>query len=372
MAITVHETLDCPPQTDELVSHSLNPVDDATNELSVDIGLLNFLERLETLKSGSELRKRPELLNIERTKVGDLERYGFTTINGYSYDAVVGLPSKQTTDIPVLSTGAWFTSSHGHNEHAMLHMMRSGSPVIFVGAEGSHHPHTFIKPKTNISMAGSAAATLNFAKEASNQHSSVIDSVKRMLIGESRGAMVGMGIIAIDQLFGQEVVFADLTAPCFPRRFIPEDILRIPGHLPNLPISIGRLAMRLGIKRLVHYPATIDPHPYAMAHQIAIGPALLSGEAGDLARLITPEKIIHITCFDHDFASMKSEWQKIFANHPNVRITPLKGSHLTIADPETLAYIEARKQAYHQIQAEQGSNLDGRAVFERAHQLIAA
>jgi hypothetical protein len=182
--------------------------------------------------------------------------------------------------------------------------------------------------------------------------------------------MVGMGLIALDAMFDQDVVFADLTAPCFPRKAEARDILKLSGHLISEPRSIIQLAGRLGMSRLIHYPSTIDPHPYSVAHQIGIGPALFSGEAGDLARLITNDKIIHITCFNDDFASMPKEWRKIFANHPGVKVTLLDGSHLTIADPDTLSIILARNKTFQKAYETDKTNIDGQAIFNDAHRLV--
>lgn len=328
------------------------------------------MERLAELASSAQLVRGVNLLNMESVRDGYLERYGFITASGYAYDAIVGIPRDQTTDIPVLATSAWFTSSRGHNEHAMRNLMRTGSPIIFVGPEGSYRPSNLPLPKTGISLAGSAAAALSFARTAADQHHNIIDNNKRLVIGESRGAMIGMGLLAMDNYFGQDIVFADLTAPVFPRSLEVKDIPRLVDYVRRAPISIGKDAAHLALKHLVHYPATLDLHPYALAHQIAMSPAIFSGEAGDLAKLIPKDKIIHITCFKDDSVTMRGEWESLFANHPNVRITPLDGSHLTIGDPETLDYILARNKAFHAEYAQYGAELTGDIVFDGAHQLI--
>jgi len=348
----------CPPPLDE-------------QSLDVELALLSLEERLDTLQSNAQLTRLDTLQEPEQIREGYLERYGFVTAGGYAYDAVVGMPRDQRTDIPVLATAAWFTSSRGHNEHAVRHLMRAGSPVIFVGSEGSYRPGNLVKPTTGITLAGSAAATLRFAQEAADQHHYLFDAQKRIVIGESRGAMTGLGMLSIDRLFDQEVVFADITAPCFPEAFAPIKHSReFLGYAVTEPISFAKVLAHLTLKQVKHYPATLDPHPYALAHQLAMGPALFSGEAGDLARLVPKNKLVHITCFNGDVASMQSEWQRIFVDHSNVRITPLEGSHLTIADPETLAYIEARNQAFHEEYAKDSELATGQQVFDRAHVLI--
>ncbi len=335
-----------------------------------EVGVFNLFERLNWLKVSSSFQEKPQLLSEETIDNGYIQRYGFITNLGYAYDAAVGIPNVLSTDIPAIQTSAWVTSSRGHNEHTLRRFVENGLPFIFVGPEGSYRPDgKYPIPKEGISLASSAAAVLNFTTEIASGYHYTLDQKKRILIGESRGAMAGMGMLALDELFGQDIVFADLTAPCFPRKAELKDLLGLSGHLISEPKSILKLAGKLGLSRLIHYPSTIDPHPYSIAHQIGMGPALFSGEAGDLARLITNDKIIHITCFDDDFASMPKVWREIFANHKNVRITPLEGSHLTIADPETLDYILARNHAFRNAHVAK-KELDGQQIFNDAHNLI--
>ncbi len=337
-----------------------------------EVGVFDFYERVEWLKASAGFREKPTLLSQESFVGGYLKRYGFVTNLGYTYDATVGIPLNPATNIPTLQTSAWVTSSHGHNEHTLRRFVESGSPFIFVGPEGSYRPNSkYPIPKDGISLASSAAAVLNFSKEISFGHQYDFDPALRSVIGESRGAMTAMGILALDSVFNQEVIFADLTAPCFPRKAEIRDILKLSGHLISEPRSILKLAGKLGLSRLIHYPSTIDPHPYSLAHQIAMGPALFSGEAGDLARLISNDKVLHITCFDDDFASMPKVWKDIFENHNDVRITLLEGSHLTIADPETLKYLVARNMALRQqLASNSNQNIDGQAIFDYAHHIV--
>ena len=243
--------------------------------------------------------------------------------------------------------------------------MRAGTPVVYVGAEGSWH--TDSNPQRPITLADSAGAVLQFASIATGEYS--LDSVRRNVIGESRGAMVGMGIVALAEEFDQEIILADLTAPCLPRKMTVDDLMEMSGQLRIEPGEIIKLGGRLALKRLVHYPATIDPNLNAQKHQLAIGFALFSGEAGDLARHIPKESLMHVTTFNKDFASMEAEWRQIFNNHPNVRVTPLLGSHLTLADPETLQFILARNECIRDATDSKTTPTQAN-VFDRAHSFV--
>ena len=306
---------------------------------------------------------------VTDSRDGYIRRLGFRTAAGYAYAALVGVPYKQETEIPVMYTTAWWTSTEGHNERTARNLMRLGNVVMMVGAEGSWHDGRLSKPETKITLSGSAAATLRFTQEVIDDYKYFVDPIRRVLIGESRGAMVGMGILALDEDFSQDIKFADLTAPCFPRKFKPSDALLLASQIYHEPVSTAKLIGKLTTNRLLHYPGTIDANPYSVAHQVMIGPALFSGEAGDLARQIDTDKIIHITCFQNDKASMQKEWSSIFANNSNVRIVPLEGSHLSLADPQTLDYILARNSAFKQAYENNGDEIKPDDIYQVAHTL---
>ncbi len=331
-------------------------------------------EHIESLKEESCITDWETLGEEYIDGTGTLRRIGFVTEQGYAYAALVGIPDLPQSQVPIIGTSAWFTSVEGHNEHTVRNLIRNGNYVCFVGAEGSFEPAKEVKiqPKSEISLAGSAAAVLNFSYHAVDElvlQGHRVDTQERILIGESRGAMVGMGIAALAEEFGQTIILSDLTAPCLPRRFSLPDIQHLVGQVASEPKELLRLMGKMTLGRGIHYPATFDPSPYSLKHQFAIGFALFSGEAGMLARHIAHNTLMHITTFDNDFASMTEEWKQIFKNYPNVRITPLPGSHLTIADLETLHYILARNYAA-QCSLNSGLSLTQETVFDAAHKFI--
>ncbi len=312
-----------------------------------------------------ELLREPEVI----PGIGTLQRIGFVTKRGYAYSALVGRPEMPECQVPVIGTSAWTTSTEGHNEHTVRNFMRAGNYVFFVGAEGSFEPEEKPRPNGPITLADSAAATLNFSYHAAQEliaEGYAVDPEKRSAIGESRGGMVGMGIAALAEDFCQEIVAADFAAPCLPRRLHLRDAKKFTEQITKEPSELIRLAGKLTLSRLVHYPSTIDLSPYSLKHQFAIGFALFSGEAGALARHIPQETLIHITVFNNDVASMHHEWNEIFQYHPNVRITPLPGSHMTIADLETLQFAIARNKAA-QICLNEQEPLTQATVFDAAH-----
>lgn len=335
-----------------------------------DEGFLNNNVTYKELIEQSQITEIEEIKKPESTRDGEIRRVGFRTEAGYAYSSLIGVPFNPTNEIPVMFTSAWLTSTEGHNEHTARNLMRLGNMVMLVGAEGSWHNagHRFTKP--NISLSGSAAAMLNFTDYISHEYKYIIDRHKRLLIGESRGAMVGMGALALDKYFNQEIKFADLTAPCFPRKFKARDSLLLASQVLQEPVSTFKFINRLTLSKLIHSPSTLDLNLYSFGHQVAIGPALFSGEAGEMASKIDKDKMIHITCFNNDKASMLKHWKRIFKDYSNVHIVPLEGGHLSLADPETLAYILGRNTAFQELNTEKGDNIESSELYLKAHKIV--
>lgn len=345
---------------------------DFLNEAEIAVeSLLKLSHRVDVLRAEAKVRRFNHLDTTETSDGGTISHFGLETQQGYAYSAMVGVPKEQTTDVPVIGTTAWFTSLRGHNEHTLRKIMQNGMPVIFMGAEGSYRINEPIKPRSTITLANAAAAVLNFSNEVSQNLKDHIHPTERVVIGESRGAMVGMGVLALDKNFESDVLFGDLTAPCFPREFKLTDSLELAKQWIKEPRELAMLVGRLAGKRLFHYPATIDPHPKALSHNFAIAPALFSGEAGGLAKLIDKNKPLHVTCFENDIASMKSAWDEIFEDNHNGRVTSLAGGHLTLASSETQSYILSRNQAFQDEYRKSGpANISGPAIFDNAHRYV--
>lgn len=330
-----------------------------------DTDFLNTEHRAE-LERNAEIVDFEQLGDWEKIEgVGILRRFGVTTRLGYRYSVLAGTPHKQESDVLMAATTAWGTSTEGHNEHTARALMRAGNHVIVVGAEGSFHGDS--QPTGPITLADSAAATLAITRKAGLNND--VLAKERYIIGESRGGMVGLGIVALASDFDQDVIFADLTAPCLPRKVTFEEVGELSGQIFTEPRELFKLGGRIALRTLWHYPSTLDPNFGSLKHQAMIGFALFSGEAGELGKKTDPGTFMHITTFEKDFASMEDEWREIFKYHPRTAVRPLRGGHLTLADPETQAFILARNATF--IAARRnGYPLNQDTVFTAAHGLV--
>jgi hypothetical protein len=337
---------------------------------------VNFLSHnhREQLRHDSAIMEWDEYVESKFIpEVGTLRRIGIQTEQGYTYDTLVGIPEKPTCNIPVIGTTAWTTSLRGHNERIVRNLLKAGNYVLYVGAEGSYVSDEPPTPKSPISLANSAAATLNFSYhmiEELRKNGHDVDPRLRFVLGESRGGMVAEGIDALAEDFAQDVLFSEEVAPCLPERLKSlTDLYKLCEQIAKEPREMYRLAGTLTLSRLRYYPYTIDIRPDCLRHQVVIGGALFSGEAGSLAKHHDPETLKHLTVFNNDFASNPAAWRSIYDGNSNVRITPLPGGHATIGDLQTLRMVLARNKAAQKC-VNDGVDLTPRNVFDRAHELL--
>lgn len=287
----------------------------------------------------------------EKTHRGTLYTDAVTMSDGHTYPVVIGKPNKPITETPIVFTTAWFTSTHGHNRHVLLRFMEAGFSGVLIGSEGVHRfsdekqisARQRAKALGSIALSASAHSMHEILNEADARD---IDAEGVILLGESRGAMVGMGFLAYAPLYRRIVSRADLSAPCFPEKL---DICHIP-ELAQQIVSEPRAALKffgsISLSRMVHYPSTVDLHPQSLAFQLATAPALFGGEAGALARHIPIDQQLHITTFKGDFASMPAAWDDIFAQHLYYSRDEVEGAHVSIANVHTLKALESRVRAH--------------------------
>lgn len=278
------------------------------------------------------------------SKHGKTDLELLTLSDGRQHEVVTGVPKNLRSEYPVVFTTALGTSIRGHNWHTMYQMMDLGYPVVLVGPEGGHQnwPKTpraikrFVKNLVKISLE-EAAENIHEILEVTD-HSNVYKPGRIVSIGESQGAMKGLGVTARAHKFGRQVLYADHTAACFPmaRKNLSEHISLLPETIAQTSL-VGKISLDMSLERARHYPGTINLNPHFLLHVAAALPMLLSGEAGSLAREIDPDSQIHQTLFTGDSWSNVKGWQDIFADMPNTVIDARPGNHMTIVEKQTLA-----------------------------------
>ena len=333
---------------------------DALDAISAEIGRIVDFSLIDSVE-----KIKPDII----TPTGRIATLGFRLASGYDYAALLCQPNEQVSSIPIGTSSPYTVSVSGHMDRIGRNLMDAGYVAFIAGSEGSYHSKLPRLPKTFISLLLTAGASLSMFTAMAEHTEAEVDEKVITVAGESKAAMTGFGMQLLEKQFGKYIPLLDLFAPGFPRRIEVGDVWRTAKQVVALPWHAYNVARRLHYRRLQYYPSTFDPHPTNIGCQAAMLPALVSGEAGGLATLTANDRLLHVTGFTKDAFFMPTVWEEILAGRPNTRIAPLSGDHITLADPESTAYVNARRRAFDDALAT-GSDLTMENVFEKAHDYV--
>jgi hypothetical protein len=304
-----------------------------------------------------------------------------TMHNGRHYEVVTGEPTRQRVDVPVVFTTALGTSTNGHNRHTMDQLLKAGYPVVMIGAEGGRGE--WPKSKESLQRFMRNLLTIRLAETAENMHSimNVVDAKnthtpKRAInIGESRGAMAGMGFKARAERFDREVIYSDLTAATF-----PTPTKGTLGHLSLLhtlatnSLVVGNVSVADIVRQPNRLLGSINMSPHFLLHVVATLPTLIHGDAGKLAREIDTDAKIHNTFFASDAWCQAEGWNDLFKDHPYVVNTIAPGNHMAIVQRKTLTARMRRLNGLRDelvANGEQADQIDWERVHMAGHLAVA-
>jgi hypothetical protein len=236
---------------------------------------------------------------------------------------------RSEADLTVASSTAWTTTVNGYAGRRDRRIAQeTGLQTITIGAEGSTNQRY---------LDSDVRAAISLAKTAQSEQAILADASTRFDlsrnqygIGDSRGAMIKPGHTLYAPMYGNNVLFTDIKAPCVPDKLEPKDLPKVVAWLgmeavgaASVGVSLARdtdLALLLG---------TFDADPRAL-HTALFGTmqALMSGEAGKLAELAPDDMHGHVVLYGHDILSSAERWNDIYAPKPDMFIKNVpRGSH---------------------------------------------
>lgn len=338
------------PLHDSSVSHHI-AAQDYEQQMHIDDALANSIEHTsphpyQQFRSGRVLR--------ETVCMSD----------GTQYPVVVGSPETPRSDTAVVFTTAWLTSTKGHNMRTLLRMMKQGHTTLMIGPEGEA-----TNPELSLVRKLDQARTITLGKTACDMNAIVDYKLSQSPVrqdgyiglGESRGAMVGMGL--------DKLIYADFTAPCFYRPPKIHELPIVAGQLAPEIATLGKLAVSLLKPSRRHYYATLHTNPEYYLHEILKIKMLLSGQAGKLA-LSQPDEIpMHIRVYKNDSWSQIDEWKSFGEERELTHVETVHGCHLDIARADTLNNITTRLSEITRQRGYDGSyeNVDFAQVLSAAN-----
>lgn len=290
-------------------------------------------------------------INNRGQVVGDYESFSITTSDGIDRTARLYLPRDgyAQSDAVLHADTALTTTIKGHNDYAASTFVgATGHPMIFVGAEHGTNKTTHLKEFKRVPETLKRSQTISLAKSA--QSSQLITSeirdrfgLSNQLIktGESRGAMLTPGHYPYAELYGNEIIYSDTTAPCVPERMFDNegDLLRL-LRWPSTE-AMGLVALGLSMTKtraLKRHMGTVTLNPnFMVSNFLGVGPAILSGEAGRFTQWVPQDAPLYVSIFKNDMVSRPDVWRQLYARHENAYIREHRGgTHMTLANDEVL------------------------------------
>jgi hypothetical protein len=158
-----------------------------------------------------------------------------------------------------------------------------------------------------------------------------VDPDKAIAIGDSRGAMVGLGMAVDKYSYGRKVPYIDITAACAPRQFKLKEWPRVLAQLGVEAAHMSEFAIEYGKRgQIGRYLASILPaDPAHGLNAIRTLPGLVNGDTGRLFDATAIETYIHCEEFTGDYWSQIEEWKARFTDRPNANLEIYAGSHIS-------------------------------------------
>lgn len=301
----------------------------------------------------------------------ELTRYRVTMSDGTRLGMNICEPKERVTDTPIIETPAWFTNLHGFNEHTQRAFGSLGIPSILVGHVGQERdsfakelgsvlfkPWQTVREVRSISLARQAHNMLEvFQYPLLGKR---FDADHIFIHGNSRGAMVQFPFMRMAEERGIHVAFAMPVAPCFAKGWDKETMRELSATPIKEVANVARLAVRNLFDMAGTGANTINVSPKAMLYELAHTDALFNGDAGRFASLTHSQQDMLILAYKDDLAGQHDRWEEIYKHHPNVHVRRVPGSHLSIADVRTRAYVMRTFNQYAQQlrDGEHPKNLD--------------
>lgn len=310
---------------------------------------------LEIAKRGKQ-HCQPMKDELQRTNGQKITRT-YVTSDGIDRATRLYLPSDASSDFVLSMTTPWWTSIDGLNDSNAETIARElGVAVALIGAEHSARNARFPLDAIRVLATARRARTISLAKTAQSNQLLLADmcteyNLPRVVVktGESRGAMVTDAEYAYAPNYDLCIAYQDKTAMCLPDQVFSEptskELLQFPGsELIGAGYVTAEAIRKQATKRFL---GTVSLNPnFLLSSAIGVGPALASGETGRAIAWLPKYAAGHQVTYKFDHASYPNRQRELYANHPNIAIITLTGSHATLAHTETLRHLIDRVASF--------------------------
>jgi len=250
-----------------------------------------------------------------------------------SYDVLYGQSSSLRCDTLIVATSSWLTGLEGFNKDLTLQLMDTGFDVAFVST-------AIGKQTTLLKNAEDIHVILDAIDKRGRHHEK-----QAIIVGASRGAMVGFGIESVSEKNQRKIIYSDIVDPCQALPLVLRNSNQVFEYLRSIPDATNdlcRVVAKLPLKKKVDYLRTIELHPESALQIIHSTPSIFSGEAGEIAQKVSKDAHMHIRFFDKNPANNADTYTEYFADHAGVVIEKVPGAHFSLLSQDTTTKTLAR------------------------------
>ena len=307
---------------------------------------------LEIMKCGTKYAE--PMLNELGHNIGNQITRTYVTSDGIDRATRLYLPDDKSEDYIVTMTTPWWTSIDGLNHTNAEAISRElGVAVALIGAEHSSRRFSFPLDGLRMSSTARRATAISLAKTAQSGQLIVADmcdeyGLPRVLVktGESRGGMETDGEYPYASGYDLSIAYQDTTAKCLADQVFSEDsctdeLIQLPGsELVGAAYVTIEVIKKQATKRFL---GTVSCNPnFIISSTIGVGPALASGETGRFTKWLPKYTAGHQVTFLNDRASRPNRQRELYIDYPNMALITLRGSHATLANPDTRRHLISR------------------------------
>lgn len=258
-----------------------------------------------------------EHLGEKRRASGTIAKYAITMQNGARYFLLHGTPNSPSTDVGITQTTPWITGLGGLNRRVLHSQLDAGmySSLLSVAQQTGYKPSLEQAAHNQLAIEHFLAENVDKERDKNNL----------IIKGISRGAMIGIAMGALAEDDEWNILYSDLTVPCFPNK---AKLFKTAGQLPEMTkneVTSFVDLRRIPVRALRHYAGTLDLSPNGLRYALATIPELTSGNAGRLADSIPDDAAAYIVGFEGDVMSDMNEWQRRMDHHENVVVEVRSG-----------------------------------------------
>ena len=288
----------------------------------------------------------------EQLRQGNVTYESYLMSDDFHYHVMTGIPRNQRTRIPIDMSTAWWTDLEGHNMHTALGFMEMGFPVRLISGERIRTPRLItpwnfkgvLQQLSKIELARSAHNKLQILHVNDSANRYTIEPNVSIAYGESRDAMIHPGeqflaTTALNEALRRTYAYSEDVDPACSDPVelgLPtyEQVERLWAEI-NAAKHVGWRILTSSLRR--HYKHTFDFSPNSLLPQIATAPTLLSGQAGELARL-APNIPRSINAFIMSAGLMGDGFESKYEDKDQTKFFDLDGAHLNI--PDVLQFVK--------------------------------